>query len=110
MEDPRLCRIVTSHKADKKYDAVFRDKSCPCGPREVPQCGRKEKIVPFGAAGYTDFVTSKDEDRKALYIQRHEKNENWNDPLSPGALSRYILWNKTTLKASIADFRKRFGV
>ena len=28
--------------------------------------------------------------------------------MSPGALSRWILWNKPTLKASIADFKKRF--
>jgi len=36
--------------------------------------------------------------------------ENWNDPTSAGALSRWILWNKPSFKGSVADFKKRFGV
>jgi hypothetical protein len=34
--------------------------------------------------------------------------ENWRDPTTPGALSRWVLWNKPSLKGSIADFKKRF--
>jgi hypothetical protein len=52
----------------------------------------------------------KDDKKKDAYIARHKVNENWNDPKSAGALSRYILWNKTTLSASIADFKKRFNL
>jgi hypothetical protein len=55
-------------------------------------------------------VLNTDEERKKLYLKRHEKNENWNDPKSRGALSRWILWNKKTLSASIADFKKRFNL
>jgi hypothetical protein len=29
---------------------------------------------------------------------------------SAGALSRWILWNKPTLAASIKDYKKRFGL
>jgi hypothetical protein len=108
MENPRLCKIETSEKTDKKYDAVFREKSCPCGINEKPKCGAKEKIVSFGAKGMSDFTKHKDPERKKLYLNRHEKTEDWNDPLTAGALSRWVLWNKTTLKASIADFKKRF--
>lgn len=38
------------------------------------------------------------------------KNENWIDPMTAGALSRYILWNPPTLQASTADYARRFGL
>jgi hypothetical protein len=106
----KLCAIVESDEKGKKYDAIFRDKDCPCKGSEEPKCGRKETRVSFGAKGFSDFTINKDEERKKLYLKRHEKNENWNDPKSRGALSRWILWNKKTLSASIADFKKRFNL
>ena len=56
----------------------------------------------------SDFTKHKDPERKERYLKRHKKNENWNNPLTAGALSRWILWNKPTLKASIEDFENRF--
>jgi hypothetical protein len=47
---------------------------------------------------------------RRILNENHRKNENWDKPDTPGALSRYILWNKKTLRASIRDFKKRFGV
>jgi len=72
--------------------------------------GKTIRTVRFGAAGMSDFTLNKDEDRKQRYLDRHKKNENWNDKFSAGALSRWILWNKTSLSASIADYKKRFGL
>jgi len=43
-------------------------------------------------------------------MTRHRKRENWNNYMSAGSLSRYILWNKPTLKASIADYKKKFNL
>ena len=57
----------------------------------------------------SDYTMHKDDERKERYLTRHEKNEEWDKPTTPGALSRWILWNKKTLKASIADFKKRFN-
>ncbi len=68
------------------------------------------RTVRFGAVGMSDFTKNKDEERKKRYLDRHRKNENWNDKFSAGALSRWILWNKTSLSASIADYKKRFGL
>jgi hypothetical protein len=68
------------------------------------------EMVKFGAVGYDDFTTHNDRHRKKLYLARHRKRENWNDPRSAGALSRWILWNKTTIDASIDDYRKRFNM
>lgn len=77
--------------------------------------GRK-KSVAFGSDGMSDFtIYSKGdkvhaEERKRLYLMRHKEHENWSDPTSPGSLSRYILWNKPTFEASLADYKKRFNL
>jgi hypothetical protein len=65
--------------------------------------------VPFGAFGYDDFITSGgDTKKKKLYLKRHKSREDWNDPKTPGALSRWVLWNKPTLKESIKHYVKKF--
>jgi len=110
IKDPKLCAIVESEKEGKKFDAVFRDKKCPCSIKDKVECGRGEKIVSFGQAGANDFTKTKDEEAKELYLARHKKNEDWEKPMTPGSLARYILWNKPTLKASIADYKKRFDL
>jgi len=110
IKNPRLCKIEESDTKGKKYDAIFREKSCPCKLGETPKCGGGEKVVSFGAKGMSDFTKHKDEERKELYLTRHKKNEDWKDPMTAGALSRWILWNKPTLKASIDDFKKRFNL
>jgi len=85
--------IEKSEKKTKKLKATFGN----------------GKVVHFGSAGSSTFIDSKDEKKKAAYLSRHEKNEDWNDPYSPGALSRWLLWNKTTLSASHADYMRRFA-
>ena len=94
----RLKTLRRSHKKEKKWDAVF------------VKDGRT-KIVPFGQKGYSDYTKHHDKTRRQRYIDRHSgMGENWRDPATPGALSRYILWNKKTVRASLADFKKRFHV
>jgi hypothetical protein len=94
----RLKTIRRSHKKEKKWDAVF-DKD-----------GR-EKVVPFGQKGYSDYTKHKDKTRKQRYIDRHRgMGENWRKPDTPGALSYWVLWNKPSFKASVADFKKRFDL
>lgn len=68
------------------------------------------KKVKFGAIGYSDFTQHKDEARKQRYINRHKKNENWNDKDSAGAWSRWLLWNKPSIKESYADIKRRFSI
>lgn len=94
----KLLHVKPSTSAGKKYMAVF----------ETPN-GRT-KTVHFGAAGMSDFTINKDEARKERYLARHRANENWDQPDTAGALSRWILWNKPTLSASIADYRRRFSL
>ena len=76
---------------------------------------KKVKTTQFGAKGYSDYISyyrsnpAEAEKHKTAYLTRHKATENWSDPKSAGALSRWILWNKPTLPASIADYKKKFG-
>jgi len=101
----KLKTLRKSLKPAKKYDAVF----------ETPE--GKEKVVSFGQKGYNDFILFNEKEgakiantHKERYLNRHRKNEHWDKADSPGALSRYILWNKKTVKASLRDYKKRFNV
>lgn len=71
---------------------------------------KRIKTTHFGASGMSDYTKNKDPERKERYLERHRKNENWQDYKSAGSLSRYILWNLPTLSASIADYKKRFNL
>jgi hypothetical protein len=52
-----------------------------------------------------------DKKRRENYIKRHEKNEDWNNPMTAGALSRFLLWGPSTnLHTNIHLFKKRFGL
>lgn len=90
-----------SPKKDKKYMATF-----------VSPNGHT-KSVHFGAAGYENYggvgknkhLSKK---RKENYIKRHSPRENFNKPMTAGSLSRWILWNKTSFKESVKDYKRRF--
>ena len=90
--------IKASTKSTKKLMATFTREN------------GSTKTTHFGAAGMDDFTKTKNEEQKKRYLDRHRKNENWNNPESAGALSRWILWNKTSRQASIADYKRRFNL
>ena len=69
-----------------------------------------DKKVYFGAVGMSDFTKHKDEARKQRYIDRHKKNESWTNKDTAGFWSRWLLWNKPTIKASYEDIKKRFKI
>ena len=91
--------IKPSTQKDKKLMAIFTDDE-----------GKKVKTTHFGAKGMSDFTIHKNPERKMKYLDRHRKRENWDDPMSAGALSRWVLWNLPTLKASISDYKKKFSL
>ena len=90
--------ISPSTNAKKKYTAVFS------------KDGKKIKTTHFGSKGMSDFTIHGDKARKQRYLDRHRKRENWESYMTPGSLSRYILWNKPTYKGSVRDFKKRFNL
>jgi hypothetical protein len=84
--------IKRSTKKDKKFDAIVDGK----------------KTVSFGAAGMSDFTKHKDPERKERYINRHKKKEDWSNPKTSGFYAKNVLWNKTSLQASVSDINKKF--
>ena len=92
-------QLLKSKKEDKKYTAIFYDDK-----------RNKLKTTHFGAKGMSDFTIHKDEERKQRYLNRHEKNENWNDYMSSGSLSRWLLWHKPSLAASYSSYLKNFNL
>lgn len=95
-----LISIKKSPKKDKKYVASF----CKNG---------RIKQTHFGAKGYQNYggvgkARHLSKERKKRYIQRHKSRENWKDPTSAGALSRYVLWDKPSFREGVASFKRRF--
>ena len=84
--------IKRSHLPTKKFNAAIDGK----------------RTVPFGQKRAEDYTMHKDDIRKQRYIERHRSRENWNDPTTPGFYSRWLTWNKPTLRESVADVNKRF--
>ena len=85
--------IQKSNRAGKKYMARVN-----------------AKTVHFGAKGYQDYTTHKDEKRKASYLARHRTKEDWtlSGVNTAGFWARHLLWNEPSLTASVADINKRF--
>ena len=92
--------IKKSSKPDKKLMAVFY--------KHVG--GKKIKTTHFGSAGMDDFTKTRDPAQKKRYLDRHRARENWQDYMSAGALSRWILWDKPTRSESIRAYKKRFNL
>ena len=94
----KLVKIVRSTNPEKKYMAVFEE-------------GGRTKTTHFGAKGMSDFTQHHDAERRMLYLKRHRANEDWNEPTSAGALSRWILWgDSTSFNTNVAAFKRRFGL
>lgn len=92
--------LKKSPRKDKKFMITFL-------------MNNKQKIVHFGASGYMDYTLFKDLEtanrRKKAYLNRHKKDRIY-DPITPGALSYWILWNKRTVQESLKDYLKRFNI
>ena len=88
----------STHK-NKKWTATFYDAD-----------RKKIKTTHFGDSRYQDLTQHKSDERKTAYIRRHQKNEDWNNYMSAGALSRYILWEHKDIDKAVQGYMKRFGL
>lgn len=96
----KLLKIIHASDNIHKYIAVLIDKN------------NKEYKIKFGSKSYSDYTKHKDPERKKLYIKRHSKNEDWTKKgiLTAGFWSRWILWNKPSLRDSIQNTKQRFNL
>jgi hypothetical protein len=106
----RFVELLKSTQADKKYTAVF-----------VVDDGKTQRIhkVHFGGFGFADYTsipTSNSvyaESLRDRFLKRNQADSIiWNDsPLSPKALSRWILWgNHQDIEKNIEEYKARFGL
>ena len=93
----KLISIKKSNKSDKKLMATF-------------ETNGRTKVIHFGARGAGDMSKHHDVVRRNRYIFRHYKDLKTGNPARAGYLSMFVLWNKPSLQASIADYRKRLGI
>ena len=91
-------KITASDNPKKKLKAVFTKDN-----------GRTT-TKHFGSRGMQDFTITKDKAQRKRYLDRHRKRENWNDYMSAGSLSRWILWSGPSRSQNIKDFKKRFNL
>lgn len=97
MKDVKMV-VKRSTKPGKKYMAIF---TYPDG---------KKKTTHFGAAGMTDYLLSKDTERRSRYRTRHKKDLKTGDPTRAGYLSYHLLWGESTsLRKNISAYKKRFN-
>jgi hypothetical protein len=102
---PSSVEISRSSKPEKKLMAIFYDDE-----------GKKMKTTHFGQRGASDYTKHGDKERMERYLERHgggfetSTKEDWKDPTTAGSLSRWILWNKPSLKGSFDDYKSRFGL
>lgn len=69
------------------------------------------KVVHFGASNASTYIDHGDKAKRSAYIARHKVNENWNNPYSAGALSRFLLWgDSTSIDANHQAFMRNFKV
>lgn len=91
-------KLFESPRKNKKYMMVFYNND------------KIFKRVHFGLKDSSTYLDHKDKKKRENYIKRHKVNENWYDPYSAGALSRYILWGKyTILNNAIKSYANRFN-
>tara|TARA_R110000868_G_scaffold186825_3_gene429306 strand:+ start:3441 stop:3713 length:273 start_codon:yes stop_codon:yes gene_type:complete len=68
------------------------------------------KVVHFGQEGGQTYIDHGDKAKREAYLARHKKRENWNDPYTPGSLSRWLLWgDSTSMEANHNAFMRKFG-
>ena len=91
----RLVSVEPSRLATKKYTAIYDN-----GQR-----------VHFGAKGYTDYTLGASDNKRQNYWNRHMKDLNVDNPVSPAYLSLYVLWGAShDIKENIKYYKERFGL
>tara|TARA_R110000764_G_scaffold98671_1_gene183014 strand:- start:6 stop:305 length:300 start_codon:yes stop_codon:yes gene_type:complete len=98
MAKPIKVVVKKSTKPEKKLMAVF-----------TLDNGRT-KTTHFGSKGMDDYTKTKDKAQRSRYLARHRRNENWNSPMTAGALSRWILWSETSRSLALSKYKKRFSL
>ena len=101
---------MKSKSRSPKKNIIFLRKSNHPDKKLMVTIGNK--TIYFGAKNYSDYNKHKDKLRMLRYSNRHRLRENWGKSgiKTAGFWSKWILWNKPGLLASIKDTEKRFNI
>ena len=94
--------IKKSTRDDKRYQANFTDSN---GSKSTTHFGYAK-----GNKTGSTFIDHKNEKTKSAWIARHTVRGNFNNFKSASSLAKHILWNKTSLTASIQDYKRKFNL
>lgn len=88
--------IYDSPRKMKRFVAVFADGT----------------TTHFGSKNSKTYIDHGDDVKRANYIARHRVlREDWTNPKTAGALSRYITWGDSSdIHKNIRDFKRRFNL
>ncbi len=92
-----LINFERSKRPTKKYVAVFRID------------GKRKKTIHFGQKNAEDFTIHKNINRMRAYKRRHAYDR-YDEPLTAGALSWWVLWNKPDLNQSLNNYLRVFNI
>jgi len=94
---PKLESLVQTPDGAKQFKAVFRLDN------------DRTKTVRFGTASNYALDKEKTDAQRDAYIARHSVREDFNAPMTAGALSRWVLWGRFhSWKANAAQYKTRF--
>lgn len=90
-----------STKPEKKYMITFLN------PKT-----KKYNTVHFGQQNAQDFTMHHSLERLRKYDLRHKPRENWSNIMTPGALSKWFLWNPNayTIDEAIPQIENSFDI
>ena len=108
MRSKRSKRSKRTEKSTK--EKIILQKSNRTEKKYMVTIGKK--TIHFGSSPYKSYEVHKDKERMLRYLNRHRSRENWakSGIKTAGFWSRWILWNKPSLLASIKDTEKRFNI
>ena len=65
--------------------------------------------IHFGDVRYADYLLHNDDERKRRYLQRHQ-HQDWMNPRTASFWSRFVSWNKPTLRESLREIKRIFDI
>jgi len=112
----KLISIVPSTRKGKKYKATFeldKERSVTTHFGAKRPDGTNYRDYTLMSDPKSEFYIKDVKERlkvRDAYIKRHQKREDFNKPLTAGALSKWILWTEPNINTAIKNFKRKFSL
>jgi len=96
-------KIIPSKTKTKKWTALFS--------KDIDGKRKVIKMTSFGQKGADDYTITGDKEQRKRYRQRHKKDLQKGNYMSPGFLSYFLTWgNSTDLDTNIKSYKKKYNL